>query len=67
MATFRDKHLKNELNPKSAYYDCIRSCKINSESQSIPTNHENYDLECLKDLSLRKGYEYLKARYIRKN
>ena len=33
MNTFRNKQFKNELDPKYAFYDCLRSCaiKINSE------------------------------------
>ena len=34
MNTFRNKQFKNELDPKYAFYDCLRSCelKINSEN-----------------------------------
>ena len=28
MNSFRDKHFKNKLDPKAAYYECIRSCEI---------------------------------------
>jgi len=36
MNTFRNKHFKNELDPKYAFYDCLRSCEIiiNSENSS---------------------------------
>ena len=33
MNTFRNKHFKNELDPKYAFYDCLRSCKINCNSE----------------------------------
>jgi len=33
MNIFRNKQFKNELDPKYAFYDCLRSCaiKINTE------------------------------------
>ena len=33
MNTFRNKQFKNELDPKYAFYDCLNSCKINSNSE----------------------------------
>ena len=30
MNTFRNKQFKNELDPKYAFYDCLRSCEIES-------------------------------------
>jgi len=33
MNTFRNKQFKNELDPKYAFYDCLRSCEINSSSE----------------------------------
>ena len=33
MNTFRNKHFKNELDPKYAFYDCLRSCEIKSNSE----------------------------------
>ena len=30
MKTFRDKQFKNELNPKYAFCDCLRSCELQS-------------------------------------
>ena len=33
MNTFRNKQFKNELNPKYAFYDCLRSCELNSSSE----------------------------------
>ena len=34
MNTFRNKQFKNELDPKYAFYDCLCSCKIESNSQN---------------------------------
>ena len=34
MKTFRDKQFKNELDPKYAFYDCLRSCELKSTSQN---------------------------------
>ena len=33
MNIFRNKQFKNELDPKYAFYDCFRSCEINSNSE----------------------------------
>ena len=33
MDTFRNKQFKNELDPKYAFYDCLRSCEIKSNSK----------------------------------
>ncbi|MDC3121655.1 hypothetical protein OA438_00910 [Prochlorococcus sp. AH-716-J21] len=33
MNTFRNKQFKNELDPKYAFYDCLRSCELNSSSK----------------------------------
>ncbi len=33
MNTFRNKLFKNELDPKYAFYDCLRSCEIKSSSE----------------------------------
>ena len=33
MNTFRNKQFKNELDPKYAFYDCLRSCELKSVSQ----------------------------------
>ena len=30
MNTFRNKQFKNELDPKYAFYDCLRSCELKS-------------------------------------
>ena len=34
MNTFRNKQFKNELDPKYAFYDCLRCCEIKSNSES---------------------------------
>lgn len=34
MNTFRNKQFKNELDPKYAFYDCLRSCEIKNSSES---------------------------------
>ena len=34
MNTFRNKQFKNELDPKYAFYDCLRSCEIMNSSES---------------------------------
>ena len=34
MNTFRNKHFKNELDPKYAFYDCLRSCELKSSYES---------------------------------
>ena len=46
MNTFRNKHFKNELDPKYAFYDCLGSCEIKS-------NSENYLEECVENCELR--------------
>ena len=33
MNTFRNKQFKNELDPKYAFYDCLRSCELRSNSE----------------------------------
>ena len=33
MNTFRKKQFKNELDPKYAIYDCLRSCEIKSNTE----------------------------------
>ena len=33
MNTFRNKQFKNELDPKYAFYDCLSSCEIKSNSE----------------------------------
>jgi hypothetical protein len=33
MNTFRNKQFKNQLDPKYAFYDCLRSCELRSSSK----------------------------------
>ena len=33
MNTFRNKQIKNELDPKYAFYYCLRSCEIKSNTE----------------------------------
>ena len=34
MNTFRNKQFKNELDPKYAFYDCLRNYEIESNSEN---------------------------------
>ena len=38
MNTFRNKQFKNQLDPKYAFYDCLRSCEIKSNSEKYFEN-----------------------------
>ena len=58
MNSFRDKHFKNKLDPKAAYYECIRSCEINKSTEK---GVKNCILKYEILLSASKGYQYLKA------
>ena len=33
MNTFRNKHFKNQSDPKYAFYDCLRICELKSNSE----------------------------------
>ena len=33
MDTFRNKQFKNQLDPKYAFYDCLRSCELKMSSE----------------------------------
>ena len=46
MNTFRNKHFKNELDPKYAFYDCLRSCELKSTLESSLE-------ECVESCELR--------------
>ena len=46
MNTFRNKHFKNELDPKYAFYDCLRICELK-------INSEKYLKECFDNCELR--------------
>ena len=58
MKTFRDKHFKNKLDPKAAYYDCIRSCELNTSTEQ---GSESCTIKCTLPLAASEGYRYLKA------
>ena len=58
MKTFRDKNLKNKLDPKTTYYDCIRSCELNTSTEK---GVENCVIKCTRPLAVSEGYRYLKA------
>ena len=46
MNTFRNKQFKNELDPKYAFYDCLRSCELKSSSEkSLEECEERCDWE----------------------
>ena len=38
MNTFRNKQFKNELDPKYAFCDCLRSCELKSSSEKLLNN-----------------------------
>ena len=52
MNTFRNKQFKNELDPKYAFYDCLRSCELESSSE------KNLE-ECLESCDLTPSSEDL--------
>ena len=56
MNTFRNKQFKNELDPKYAFYDCLRSCELKSSSKkTLEECVENCDWEPLpNDLDSQK-------------
>ena len=50
MNTFRNKQFKNELDPKYAFYDCLRSCELKSSSEkTLEECVDNCDWEPLLD------------------
>ena len=50
MNTFRNKQFKNELDPKYAFYDCLRSCELKSSSEeTLEECVESCDWEPLSD------------------
>ncbi len=61
MNTFRDKHFKNNFDPKSVYYDCIRSCELNTSTEQ---GVENCITKCTRPLAVKEGYRYLKAKLV---
>ena len=54
MNTFRDKYFKNKLDPKAAYYECIRSCEINKSTEKAV---QNCVLKCEIPLSASKDID----------
>ncbi len=40
MNTFRNKQFKNELDPKYAFYDCLRSCNSEKSLEECVENCE---------------------------
>ena len=45
MNTFRNKQFKNELDPNYAFYDCLRSCELKSNSKkSLEECSDNCEL-----------------------
>ena len=34
MNTFRNQYFKNELDPKYAFYECLRSCEVKNTSEN---------------------------------
>ena len=57
MKTFWDKNFKNKLDQKNDYYDCIRSCEINTSTEQ---GVENCVEECSRPLATSVGYRYIK-------
>ena len=50
MNTFRNKQFKNELDPKYAFYDCLRSCELKSSSKkTLEECTDSCDGESLSD------------------
>ena len=50
MNTFRNKHFKNELDPKYAFYECLRSCELKSSSEkTLEECVDSCDCEPLSD------------------
>ena len=48
MNTFRNKQFKNELDPKYAFYDCLRSCELKSSSEkTLEECVDTCDWDCL--------------------
>jgi len=46
MNTFRNKQFKNALDPKYAFYDCLRSCELDR-------NYKKSLEECVENCELR--------------
>ena len=53
MNTFRNKQFKNELDPKYAFYDCLRSCELKSNSEkSLEDASRNVNLDYYQRISM---------------
>ena len=61
MKTFRDKHFKNKFDPKAVYYDCVRTCELNTSTEQ---GVENCIVKCKRPLAASEGYRYLKAELV---
>ena len=48
MRTFRDKYFRNNMHPLDAYYECILSCEINTNSESWQGIDEDCETKCIK-------------------
>ena len=58
MNTFRNKQFKNELDPKYAFYDCLRSCELKSSSEkSLEECAERCDWRISSKYINNKKYE----------
>ena len=56
MNTFRNKQFKNELDPKYAFYDCLRSCEIKSSSEnSLEECEVKCDWDTTKKIQIKKN------------
>ena len=50
MNTFRNKQLKNQLDPNYMFYDCLRSCELKSSSEkTLEECVDSCDLNSLLD------------------
>ena len=50
MNTFRNKQFINELDPKYAFYDCLRSCELKSYSEkTFEQCIDSFDLKSSSD------------------
>ena len=50
MNTFRNKQFNTELDPKYAFYDCLRSCELKSSSEkTLEECVDSCDWEPLSD------------------
>ena len=50
MNTFRNKQLKNQLDPNYTFYDCLRSCELKSSSEkTLEECVDSCDLNSLLD------------------